>query len=90
VVQLLYRKGDKTSMTNYSSISLLTASSQVLQKAVHGRLSQHLHINNMQVTEEYGFGKGVSTDDAAFRLTDTVFRSVKHKMRVEEIFCDLA
>jgi len=35
-------------------------------------------------------GRGLSTEDAAFRLTDTVFGSVKHKMRVVEIFCGLA
>ena len=56
---------------------------------MHSRLSQHLYINNIVVTEQYGFGKDISTEDAAFRLADAVFRSVKHKMRVGEIFCGL-
>jgi len=35
-------------------------------------LSQNLHINNMLVTERYDFRDGISTDIAAFRLTDSV------------------
>jgi len=54
------------------------------------RLSQHLHTNNIMVTEQYGFVKGMSTEDAAFRLTDSVFKSVKQKMHVGGIFCVLA
>ena len=42
-------------------------------------LSQHLHTNNILVTEEYGFSKGISTEDAACRLTDSVFKSIKPK-----------
>jgi len=53
VVKPLFKRGDKTSMTNYRPISLLTIFSKVLKKAVHSRFSQHLHTNNIQVTEQY-------------------------------------
>jgi hypothetical protein len=32
----------------------------------------------------------MSTEDAAFRLTDTVFKSLNQKLPVREIFCDLS
>ena len=35
------------------------------------------------------FRKGISTEGAAFRLTDMVFRSVFQKMHVGGIFCDM-
>jgi len=57
---------------------------------MHSRLSQHLHTNNKLVTEQYSFRKGISTEDAAFRLTDIVFKSSNQKMHVGRIFCDLA
>ena len=57
---------------------------------MHSRLSQHLHTNNILVTELYGFRKGISTEDAAFRLTNGVFKSINHKMHVGGIFYDLA
>ena len=56
---------------------------------MHSRLSYHLHTNNILVTEEYGFRKGVSTENPALRLTDSVFKSIK-KMIVERIFYDFA
>jgi len=62
-------------MTNYRPISLLTVVIKVFDKALHSRWSQHLHTNNILVTEERGFGKGMSTENAAFRLTDSVFKS---------------
>jgi hypothetical protein len=90
VVKPLYKKRGKTSMTNYRSVSLLTVLSKVLKKAMHGRLSQHLHKKNILITELCGFRKGISTEDAAFRLTDSVFKPINHKMHVGGIFCDLA
>jgi len=65
-------------MTNYGSTSLLMGFSQVLERAMHSRLSQHLHTstNDILVTEQYGFSKGASNEGAVFRLTDCVFKSI--------------
>ena len=57
---------------------------------MHSRLSQCLHTNNILVTEQYSFRKGISTEDAALRLTDSVFKSINQKMHAGRIFCDLA
>jgi hypothetical protein len=35
--------------------------------------SHHLHTNNILATEQYGFGKKISTENAAFRLKDSNF-----------------
>ena len=52
VLKPLYKNGDKTSMTNYRPVSLITVFSMVLMKAIHSRLSQHLHTTNILVTEQ--------------------------------------
>ena len=57
---------------------------------MNSRLSQHLHSNNMLVTEQYGFRKGISTEDIALRLKDTVFKSIHQNLHVGGIFCVLA
>jgi hypothetical protein len=57
---------------------------------MHSKLSQHFHTNNILVTEQCGFRKGISTEDAAFRLTDSVFKSINQKVHVGGIFYDLA
>ena len=86
VVKPLSKRGNKTRMTNYRPVSLLTVFSNVLEKVVHSILSQHLHTINILVTEQCGFGDGISTEDA-FRLTDSAFISINQKMHVGGIFC---
>jgi hypothetical protein len=44
------------------------------------RLIQHLHTNNILIID----WKGISTEDAALRLTDSVLKSINQKMNVEE------
>jgi hypothetical protein len=77
-------------MTNYKPMSLLTVFSKVLKKAIHIRLNHHLHTDIILVTRRYGFRKMISTEDAACRLTDSVFISINPKMHDREMFCDLA
>jgi hypothetical protein len=55
VVKAFYKEGNKASMTNYCPS---------LEKAMHSRLSQHLHTNDIMVTEQYSSKNGISTEDA--------------------------
>jgi len=54
------------------------------------RLSHLLYINNILVSEQYGFRKVKSIKNAAFRLKDSVFKWSNKIMQVGAIFCDLA
>jgi hypothetical protein len=90
IVKPLFKKGDKSSMTNYRPISLLTVFSKVLEKIMYNRLSHHMHTNNILVPEQFGFRQGKSTENAAFKLTDSVLKSINQKMHVGGIFSDLA
>jgi hypothetical protein len=82
VVKPLYKKEDKINMTHYRPMLLLTIFSKVLKRAMHSRLSQHLNTNTILVTEEYGFSKGISNEDAAFGRKDSVTKSINQKMYV--------
>lgn len=44
----------------------------------------------MLATEQHGFRKEKCTVNAAFSLTDSVFKSINQKMHIGGIFCDLA
>ena len=57
---------------------------------MHTRLTQHLNANNILTTEQYSFMNGISTENAAFRITDSVFKSTNQKLYVGGNFCDLA
>jgi hypothetical protein len=58
-------------MTNYMPIALLTVF-PIYPK----RYAQQLHTNNILITEQYGFMKGIPTENAAFTLTDCVLKCI--------------
>jgi hypothetical protein len=49
-----------------------------------------MHCNKILVSEQYGFRKGIATEDAAFKLTDSVLKSIDQEKHTGGIFCDLA
>jgi hypothetical protein len=77
-------------MRNYGTISLLTVSSRLFEMAMTSRSSHHPHTNNILVREEYGFRKGTLTENPAFRLTDSILKSINQKMHIGGIFCSSA
>jgi hypothetical protein len=62
----------------------------LLEKVMHSRLSHYLQTINILVPEPFGFRKGISTENAAFKLTDSVLKSINKKMQFGGIFCDVA
>jgi hypothetical protein len=54
---------------------------------MYNRLSHHMHTNNMLVPEKFGFRQGKCTGNAAFKLTNSVLKSVNQKIYVGGIFC---
>jgi hypothetical protein len=77
-------------MTNSRPISLVMVFSNVLEKVMYNKLSHHMHTNNILVPEHFGFRQGKTTNNAAFKLTNCVIKSINQKMHVEGIFCDSA
>jgi hypothetical protein len=90
VVKPLCKKGDKFNFSNFRPILLLPSFTKILEKVIYSRLSRHLQTNNILAPEKYAFRKGMSTEDAAFRLTDSVLKSLNQKLYVGGIFCDLS
>jgi hypothetical protein len=91
VVKPLYKKGDRTNMSNCMTFSLLTTFSKVLEKVMHSRLSHYLQNNNILVPEQSGFRKVMSIEDTASKLTNSLSESInKKKIPVGGRFYDLA
>jgi hypothetical protein len=43
-----------------------------VEKTMHSKLNQHLWTNNILATEQYGFRKGLSTEQATYSLTNSL------------------
>jgi hypothetical protein len=56
---------------------------------MYNRLSHHMHNNNILVPEQFTFRQGKSTDNTAFKITNSVLESVNQKINLGRIFYDL-
>jgi hypothetical protein len=56
-IKPLYKKGDKTDLSNYRLISLLTSFSKVIEKALYNRLTEYVNNNKILNSQQYGFRK---------------------------------
>jgi hypothetical protein len=90
VIKPLFKKGVRAQLSNYRPISPLTGFSKLLEILMFHRLNQHFQTHNIFVSQQYGFRKGLSTDDTTFKLTNTILTAWNNKMYVSVVFCDLA
>jgi hypothetical protein len=64
----IFIKGNKTEMSNYRPISLLTSFSKVFEKVIYNRVHNHIKVNNILAKEQYGFRNNASTEIASCNL----------------------
>ena len=60
-INLIFKKDNKTEMSNFRPVSLLTSFSKVFEKAIYKRLHYHIKNNNILAKEQYGFRNNSST-----------------------------
>jgi len=89
IVKPIYKKGNKMNPTNYRPISLLTSFLKVFEKALYIRVTEHLNTSTLLVRNQFGFRKGTATEDAIFKLTNEILKSLNNKTLAGRIFCDL-
>jgi hypothetical protein len=56
---------------------------------MYSRLHHHLHTDNKLVAGEFGFGKGIATETAAFKEEMVYSNLLTKNMHVGGIFCDI-
>jgi len=54
----------------------LTAFSKVIEKALYNRLIDHININSLLNSKQYGFRSNQSTDNAIFNLTREILKAL--------------
>ena len=86
----IYKKDDKSQVTNYRPISLLPSISKLLEKIVYKRLISFLTVNNILNKSQFGFRKNCSTDFAIIQLLDKVTELLSQKEHIIAIYMDLS
>jgi hypothetical protein len=59
IIKPCFKKGDKSQISNYRPVSMLTGFSKIFELLIFHRLKQYLVSNNILVTEHYGFHDNV-------------------------------
>jgi hypothetical protein len=90
VVKPVFKKGDKADISNYRPISVVTGFAKIFETVIFKRLNEHILKYKILRPEQFGFRKGLSTEDAMFKLTNTILTAWNKKEYVVGIFCDIS
>jgi len=75
VIEPCFKKGDKSQVSNYRTIPLLTGFSKIFELLILHRLKYHLVSNNILVNEQFGSCGNVSTDSTISKLNESIFNA---------------
>jgi hypothetical protein len=90
IITPVCKGGDRRIVTNYRPISVLSALSKLLEKALNNRLMNYLEHFNILSGNQFGFRSGKSTEDAVTNLVDYVTSHIDAGKRCLGVFLDLA
>ena len=86
----IYKSKDHQSFTNYRPISLLPATSKVMEKIVHKRLYGFLNINHILYNSQYGFRPKHSTSNAVSEFAYEILSAFDKNETTIATFLDLS
>jgi len=85
-VVLIYKNGDKTKLTNYRPISLLSCLSTILEKIVYKRVVDFLKLNEVLSPAQFGFRNNHSTIHA---IVTYCHENIKQHLMIGLLMLDL-
>ena len=88
-VTALHKGGDKVTLDNYRSISVLTHINKIFEKLIYERLNDFVTDYNILEKHQFGFRKGHSTSHGISHLHDTILESIEKKKVCAALFIDL-
>ena len=86
----VYKSGEKSKVNNYRPISILCAFGKILEKIVSAQLESYLNENNILTANQFGYRRGVSTENAVQKLLSHVYEAFDKGEFVLNIFLDLS
>jgi len=89
-VRPLFKKGDKSKMSNYRPLALLPVFSKIYERAMYNRLVDYLESNNLLDNEQHGFRSGRSVITAAVEFIESIINSADMGDIVIALFMDLS
>ena len=86
----VFKSGNKTSLTNYRPISILSVFSKIFEKIVYNKIISFISKYNILYSKQFGFRQGYSTVHAMIDFTEKIAKSFEDKNITIGIFLDLS
>jgi hypothetical protein len=75
IVKPLFKKGDKSKISDYRPLSILSSFSKGLEKVMYNQLQEHLNKYNILAEEQFGFRYDSTTNKAIYEGTSKSFHT---------------
>ncbi|XP_065642837.1 group II intron-encoded protein LtrA-like [Hydra vulgaris] len=85
----LFKGGDKSDISNYRPISILSIFSKILERIMFNRVFNYFSLNNLLYNNQFGFKKNNSTEHAIIQLVREISNSFEKSQFTLGIFIDL-
>ena len=89
-VILAFKSEEKSHVTNYWHISILSCFSKILEKAICDRTTKFLNDHSILSPAKYGFRSNFSTDHAVLDILNTCYSNIENKIYFGLVLLDLA
>ena len=89
-VKPLFKKGNQSSFTNYSPISLLPSISKIFEHVMTSQLMEYFTSKNLFCLQQFGFRPGHSTELAALKLVNHIITEMDNCNIPTNIYIDLS
>ena len=85
----IYKSGEKTNISNYRPISLLSIVSKIFERAIYVRFYDYFKCNDVFSNKQFGFRKYFSTCSAILNVLQYVINNLDDNKFVLGVFLDL-
>jgi hypothetical protein len=89
IVQPMFKKRDRSVISNYRPNSLQISFSKIFSNITYTRLYDHVNKHNILTAEQYGFRAKSSMEKASNNLLHAIILAMHSKSITGGIFCDL-
>ena len=86
----IFKKGDKSNVSNYRPISVLPCFSKILERIMYNRLYSYLTQNNLLYDKQFGFQKQHSTEHALMNSINKIADGFDNNLFTLGVFIDLS
>ena len=90
IVVPIHKGGDPEIISNYRPISKLPYLSKIIEKCLKSRLVNYFYRHNLWNNIQFGFQKGLSTQDAVIHLTEKIYENLNDKLSTVAVYIDFS